>query len=877
MSIMFTLRALAVAFAVALALLAASAQRTLVAQEPGLDGGVPLQAPDVAMVPLSEAKPLPAFSRSAAPNLTTGLARIAAFTAERGLRRGLDGVALSELPAPVQGAVEAGTLKLDDEGDLQVYVVTSGDITSVSNELQSRGIVIENTSDELGIIQARVSSTRLLEIASIPGVKIVREPDYGVTNSGSVLTQGDAILGGPALRSNFGVDGTGVRVGVISDGVAGVFDAQASGDLPFVDFTTCDVIEDPNDLPEAAASGAEGTAMLEIVHDIAPGAELYFGYWGIRTTGTSLDFMDAVDCLADHTDVVVDDITFFNNGLYNGTSAVSQNAANELADATNPIRGYYNAVGNQARNHYQEPFFSSGFTVGGSPSWLIHEFAATSTTTDATFGFPCSANPAEGFCGDTVALMPGGSFSVFLQWNDAWGASPNDYDLLVFDQTSGNLFIGSSTIQDGDDDPIESFGWSNTTGADQLVNILIGRFAGSNRTLDMFVLCNGCYVFGSQSNRHNFNTESSSVPNNGDAGGLVMSLGAINQADPGNDAIESFSSRGPTNSNAVKPDASAIDGVAVTGSGGFPSPFFGTSAAAPHAAGIAALVLSCRANLLNREAGDNPSTDRTTLRNALLNGAVDIGTAGTDNTFGRGRLSANAAAVGAACTTDSDGDSVFNPDDNCPTIANFPQTNSDNAPIVTPGAVDDVTVPLSDLLGDACDDDDDNDGIADVFEPAGCNGSGALNPLAMDSDGDRVVDGAECLLGTNPGDILSKPPLFLSLALDPDRDGLDAVMEAALGSFPNDSDSDDDGISDGLEFRGYFTSPAIANTDGDACNDDIEIASVNSDLKVNSIDLSLTAQRFGNTTVPNMDVNKDGNVTSIDLSQIAQNFQSLDC
>ena len=81
-----------------------------------------------------------------------------------------------------------------------------------------------------------------------------------------------------------------------------------------------------------------------------------------------------------------------------------------------------------------------------------------------------------------------------------------------------------------------------------------------------------------------------------------------------------------------KPDLAGIDGVSVTGTGGFPGTFFGTSAAAPHVAGIAALLKQTR-----------PSASPAKLRQALENGAVDLGAAGPDNVFGRGRVDAIAA------------------------------------------------------------------------------------------------------------------------------------------------------------------------------------------------------------------------------------------
>src|SRR6185295_1908103 len=81
-----------------------------------------------------------------------------------------------------------------------------------------------------------------------------------------------------------------------------------------------------------------------------------------------------------------------------------------------------------------------------------------------------------------------------------------------------------------------------------------------------------------------------------------------------------------------KPDITAADGVSVTGVGGFPSPFFGTSAAAPHAAAIAALL---------KAAG--PALTRTAVRNALAAGAIDIEAPGLDRDSGVGIIMANRA------------------------------------------------------------------------------------------------------------------------------------------------------------------------------------------------------------------------------------------
>ena len=105
--------------------------------------------------------------------------------------------------------------------------------------------------------------------------------------------------------------------------------------------------------------------------------------------------------------------------------------------------------------------------------------------------------------------------------------------------------------------------------------------------------------------------------------------------------------------------------------------------------------------------------------------------------------------------------------DNCPNVSNPDQLNTDAKPIDIGPVIAgyDYTVPNSDLLGDVCDPDIDNDYMLNTGtnqtlgipgEDVGC-GSGPTNPKLMDSDGDTVVDGYECLVGTDPNNPLSKP------------------------------------------------------------------------------------------------------------------------
>ena len=233
-----------------------------------------------------------------------------------------------------------------------------------------------------------------------------------------------------------------------------------------------------------------------------------------------------------------------------------------------------------------------------------------------------------------------------------------------------------------------------------------------------------------------------------------------------------------------------------------------------------------------------------------------------------------------------DGDGIAGATDNCPFDANADQKNTDNAPLVTAGAPNDVTVANSDLLGDVCDPDIDNDGLANALEgsigPAGANhalclsATGNTDPLKSDTDGDRVLDGAECALGSDPTNAASKPALPTA-ANDPDRDGLSTSFELSIGSDPTKADTDGDGIPDGVEYKGYNTSPTVVDTDGDGCPDGREIASLDGNTLVNSLDLLLIANRFNRRDLPVQDVNKDGVINSTDLALTARNFNGTPC
>ncbi|MCJ7491914.1 MAG: hypothetical protein MUP15_07175 [Dehalococcoidia bacterium] len=274
-----------------------------------------------------------------------------------------------------------------------------------------------------------------------------------------------------------------------------------------------------------------------------------------------------------------------------------------------------------------------------------------------------------------------------------------------------------------------------------------------------------------------------------------------------------------------------------------------------------------------------------------------------------------AAAAGSAET----GESV-NLDDNCPTVANPGQENNDGKRrdngIKIPNL--DASNPNQDKLGDACDEDDDNDGATDAYENDTTGGKVASNPLKPDTDGDTVNDGAEWRLGTNPNDPAAWPAWGAAQqvyyrgcqinvpaqgaypAWDAEYDGLENGVEMDVdgdgivcqsGGSIVDADSDNGWgtgggaaceIIDQVEAFGYGTGVANKDSDGDGCEDWIEIVDVDGNRTANVGDLFFIANRAFNLIPPPdpvsdsiLDIDKNGLVTVVDVMLAVKNSGPL--
>jgi len=630
---------------------------------------------------------VPLSAQSAPSKLTNVLADLARSAGTRPQ-------SVDALPVSVQDAIRAGSLRLNENNEVQIYVLLTEASPENLDALNAVGATIEIRDLAHWRVQARIAPARLNAIAALPFVDEVRPPTYAHRRIGQVTTEADPILFTDAVRDQLTVDGSGVRVGVIADGLKGIFATgctnncaaatggpMATGDIPVASGVRNDkgvltgvsgALVAKSFLPGsdleatpasgtscAAAVGAEGTALLEIVHDIAPGAKLSFA-----NADTDLAFNQAVNFLAASNDVVLDALGFY--GMpYDGTSTVSKNTAAALNNPDFPVRAYFTAAGNDADRHYFGTYVDSGIdgtTISGiSSPGRLHLFQRTADTTDA---LGLSAQPFN-----VIQLPQNGQVTIYLTWDDSFGRSGNNYDLYLVQQSTGRVVASSTTVQMGLQDPVETIDFTNRGSADTFRIVIQNvRNGAVPRRLNLFAIQPDCAAAGPQvlaANRHerlNFNTAGRSVAAQADAGGSpvsVVTVGAICSAsgatagastsnescrDTSNRTIEFFSSRGPTLDGRTKPDITAIDGVSVTGAGGVASPAFGTSIAAPHMGGIAALLLQSAPCLLGRSTSTiDADAARTAVRDLIVGRSLKVSPTNPDNVFGAGRADGYAA------------------------------------------------------------------------------------------------------------------------------------------------------------------------------------------------------------------------------------------
>jgi len=467
---------------------------------------------------------------------------------------------------------------IDEQDRVIVFLLPEGGKSKDAIDieaLKAYGCEIIKTGD--AVVKAKVPIYMLDQIADqVNGISFIRLPDRPLAD---VVSEGVNLTGASSYHLS-GYDGKNAKVAIIDLGFANLSAAIASGVLPSsvvkIDCTGTGCA--PTDFP--SEEEVHGTAVAEIVHEMAPGAQLY-----LMKIGDTLDLKDAKDyCIANGIRIINHSVGWFMTNFYDGTCYFD----NAVCSANHAYKSgilWVNSAGNHARRHY-------GATFKDTDGDRLHNVTSES---------------------NYIAIHAEAWYVIIatLTW-DAWPVTDQDYDLLLYN-SSYEPVASSMFPQTGTQQPVEEIVYLVPTSGTYYLAVR-KYIATLNHRFHIFTFYDDLYP----------NVASNSLVAPSDASG-VMTVAAIDWAKWATGPQEDFSSQGPTSDGRMKPDISGPDGVS-----SFvyqPDLFFGTSASSPHVAGAAALILS-----------NVPTLTVSQLWDAITSSAIDMGIPGQDTIYGFGRL-----------------------------------------------------------------------------------------------------------------------------------------------------------------------------------------------------------------------------------------------
>lgn len=554
-----------------------------------------------------------------------------------------DGVArAADLPAGVREFARHNV-----DADNRIFVVIKADVTpELLAFVRAQGGVDLLDYPRFRTVTARVPVAALDAIAQRPDVQSIGPREPATTNrreptprelqqfkprshgaapaalkvlTGSVVWEGVAAHRADAAHAA-GHTGSGATVCVLSDGVDSLAASQAAGELP-ADVTV---------VPGQAGAGDEGTAMLEIVHDMAPGAKLVFATGFGGSSAAMASNIEALATSPYDCTIIVDDVSYYSEGAFQ-YGPIAQVVDEVMAAGVL----YFSSSANSGNlTHRSSGTYEGDFVASGLPPPSAIAGAA-----------PPAGPTLHDFGGKNFVELTQATRTISLKWSDPLNASANDYDLIVTDETGTQIIAASTGTQDGTQDPYEIVQLNAPSppfpaGARIYIAAAPGSQARALRIDTHRGRLDPAVATAGSTHGHNATGLSVGAVDVGAAAGAAFVGGAANP-------VEDFSSDGPrqlffgvdgapiTPGNFLvgtgggmrldKVDMAAADCGSTTAPGF--EQFCGTSAAAPTAAAIAALIQ-----------GANPGAKPKQILAAMRGAALDIEAPGRDRDAGDGLL-----------------------------------------------------------------------------------------------------------------------------------------------------------------------------------------------------------------------------------------------
>ena len=385
-----------------------------------------------------------------------------------------------------------------------------------------------------------------------------------------VTSEGVKVIGADKWQAA-GYTGQGIKVGVLDQGFDGYRDLL-DRELP-VTVTAQSFV--PGIAPDQTGI-AHGTAVAEVIHDVAPDAELYLAYYD----GGDVSMGNAVEWLLRQG---VHIISHSAGGLAAPLDGTGRDADLVKLSADNGAL-WINSAGNNGAQHYRGAYTDTN-------NDHIHEFAPDKTLL-------------------AFQADPDSPSQIVLTWNDWQPGGTQDLDLYLLD-SDGNIIASARNSRENDRPPVEQIVYQFDEARTYYLNVTAIDVT-QPVTLNLFV---------HQTSQLELADPNNSLATPGDAR-EALTVGAVNWRSL---QLEPFSSRGPTADGRLKPDLVGPDGV--SNATYAPQEFFGTSAATPHIAGAAALVWSAY-----------PPATTAEIHNFLIANAIDLGAVGPDEDTGAGLL-----------------------------------------------------------------------------------------------------------------------------------------------------------------------------------------------------------------------------------------------